>query len=86
MNHSDEHLRAVIDKIFWQFDKNKNGTLELREVAEMINLTLKHNNIMKKFSIDDAKDFLVIADSNKDNKISKNEMFVLLKKMGQDSL
>lgn len=58
----------------------------MREVAEMINLTLKHNNIMKKFTINDAKEFVAIADSDKDNKISKEEMFVLLKKMGQNTL
>jgi Ca2+-binding EF-hand superfamily protein len=53
------------------YDQNNNGTLELTEVTQMINTSLRHNNVMKKFSMSDAKEFINIADKNNDNRISK---------------
>jgi hydroxymethylpyrimidine pyrophosphatase-like HAD family hydrolase len=47
----------------------------------MINLTLKSNNILKRFSISDAKEFIAVGDSNNDNKLSKSEMFELFRKV-----
>ena len=45
----------------------------------MINTSLRHNKVMKKFSMSDAKEFMLIADKNSDNKVSKVELFELFK-------
>ena len=45
----------MVDKLFEEYDKNKNGLLELSEVVEMVNKTLKNSNFGQKFSFADAR-------------------------------
>lgn len=74
-----------MNNLFAKYDENKNGYLELRELTQLINLTLRHNNLGKKFTMSDAKEFMKIADNNNDEKISKEELFTLFSKVFQRS-
>jgi len=51
MSISDKQLQQVIDILFQQYDGNANGFLEPKEITQMINLTLRHNDVHRKFSI-----------------------------------
>lgn len=83
MSLTGNQLRDVVDNLFAKYDENKNGYLELRELTQLINLTLRHNNLGKKFTMSDAKEFMKIADNNNDEKISKEELFTLFSKVFQ---
>lgn len=80
MSISDVQLHQVIEKLFETYDKNRNGFLELKEITQMINITLRHSQITQKFTIQDAHEFVKLADKNKDEKISKDELFQLFKR------
>jgi hypothetical protein len=47
----------------------------------LINSTLRHNKTGLKFTMSDARDFMKIADHNDDEKISKEELFLLFQKV-----
>jgi hypothetical protein len=81
MSLSQEHLRTVVDGIFKEYDLNRNSQLELTEVAKMINRTLRKGSISQLCTIHDARDFIEIADSNHDHKLSREELFGLFKKI-----
>lgn len=85
MSLTSSQLRDVVNNLFAKYDENKNGYLELRELTQLINLTLRHNNLGKKFTMSDAKEFMKIADNNNDEKISKEELFTLFSKVFQRS-
>ena len=85
MSLTSNQLRVVVESLFAKYDENKNGYLELRELTQLINLTLRHNNMGKKFTISDAKEFMKIADNNNDEKISKEELYTLFSKVFQRS-
>lgn len=85
MSLTSNQLRDVVNNLFAKYDENKNGYLELRELTQLINLTLRHNNLGKKFTMSDAKEFMKIADNNNDEKISKEELFTLFSKVFQRS-
>jgi Ca2+-binding EF-hand superfamily protein len=83
MSLTGNQLREVVDSLFTKYDENKNGFLELRELTQLINLTLRHNNASKKFTMSDAREFMKIADNNSDEKLSREELFVLFQKVMQ---
>lgn len=42
MSYSDQQLREVVDAVFQHYDKDNSGSLEVGEVANLINDALKH--------------------------------------------
>ena len=42
MSYSDDQLRQAVDAVFGKYDTDKNGTLEVAEVSNLINDALNH--------------------------------------------
>lgn len=55
MSLTDQQLRHAAEIVFNTYDVNKDGFLELREVTQLINLTLSKNKIGRKFKMSEAK-------------------------------
>lgn len=72
---TDQQLREIVDKIFEKYDKDKSFTLEPKELQAVLTDT-----IGKPASEEQAKKFAAAIDTNKDGKVTKMELFELIKK------
>ena len=68
----------IANRVFDQFDNNKNGTLDAGQVKMMLEETYKGLNLcVTEQTVNDALDFM---DTNKDGEISKDEYVNMVKK------
>ena len=78
---SDDQLRQAIDGIFQKYDTDKSGTLEGKEVFNLINDAFKSLNRDKQVKQEDVNQFISAIDKNGDGKIAKPELFDILKQL-----
>lgn len=74
---SEDELRTAIDRIFDEYDKDKNGSLDKKEVLNLLNNSLGKTNMTEK----DVKDFMSKVDSDGSNSIEKGELFRIYKQL-----
>jgi Ca2+-binding EF-hand superfamily protein len=78
---SDDQLRQAIDAIFNKYDSDKSGTLEGNEIYCLINDAFKSLGRNREVKNDEVGQFVKAIDKNGDGKISKSELFEILKKL-----
>jgi Ca2+-binding EF-hand superfamily protein len=78
---SDDQLRQAIDAIFNKYDTDKSGTLEGNEIFCLINDAFKSLGRNREVKSDEVNQFVKAIDKNGDGKISKAELFEILKKL-----
>jgi Ca2+-binding EF-hand superfamily protein len=78
---SDDQLRQAIDAIFAKYDTDKNGTLEGNEIFSLINDAFKSLGRNRQVKEEEVNQFIKAIDKNGDSKISKPELFEILKKL-----
>lgn len=78
---TDEQLHHAIDTIYDKYDVDRSGTLEGDEVYNLINDAFKSLNRGREVSQQEIQNFVVAIDKNGDGKISKGELFVILKQI-----
>lgn len=78
---SDEQLRQAIDAIFNKYDTDKSGTLEEEEIFNLIRDAFKSLGRNREVSPQEVNQFITAIDKNSDGKISKTELFEILKKL-----
>lgn len=78
---SDDQLRQAIDAIFNKYDVDKSGTLEGAEIFSLINDAFKSLGRNREVKSDEVSQFVKAIDKNGDGKISKAELFEILKKL-----
>jgi Ca2+-binding EF-hand superfamily protein len=78
---SDDQLRQAIDAIFSKYDTDKSGTLEGSEIFSLISDAFKSLGRNKQVKEDEVNQFIKAIDKNGDSKISKVELFEILKKL-----
>lgn len=78
---SDDQLRQAIDAIFNKYDADKSGTLEGGEIFSLINDAFKSLGRNRDVKSDEVSQFVKAIDKNGDGKISKAELFEILKKL-----
>ena len=78
---SDDQLRQAIDAIFNKYDSDKSGTLEGNEIYCLINDAFKSLGRTREVKNDEVGQFVKAIDKNGDGKISKSELFEILKKL-----
>jgi Ca2+-binding EF-hand superfamily protein len=76
---SDDQLRQAIDAIFSKYDQDKSGTLEGTEIFSLINDAFKSLGRNRDVKADEVNQFIKAIDKNGDGKISKPELFEILK-------
>ena len=74
---SEDELRTAIDRIYEEYDKDKNGSLNKQEVLNLLNNSLGRTNMTEK----DVKEFMSKVDSDGSNSIEKNELFRIYKQL-----
>lgn len=71
---NQEQLEKAIDAIFNNYDKNKNGLLEVEEVTLLINDAMKHMSKNRTVTAQEVEQFITAIDSNKDRSINRQEL------------
>lgn len=74
---SEDELRTAIDRIYEEYDKDKNGSLDKKEILSLLNNSLGRTNMTEK----DVKDFMSKVDSDGSNSIEKGELFRIYKQL-----
>jgi Ca2+-binding EF-hand superfamily protein len=72
---TDDQLRLIVDKIFDKYDKDKSFTLDVGELKQVLLDTMG-----SKTTEDQVNQFLKAIDSNNDGKVTKMELFNIIKK------
>jgi Ca2+-binding EF-hand superfamily protein len=78
---SDDQLRQAIEAIFAKYDADKSGTLEGNEIFSLINDAFKSLGRQRQVKEEEVNQFIKAIDKNGDSKISKHELFEILKKL-----
>ena len=81
MSFSEEELIKAVDAVFKCYDFDNSGTLEVQEVTSLINDALKQMKQTKKVSQAEVNQFINSVDVNKDQKISKQELLEIFRKI-----
>lgn len=81
MSYTEDQLRQAVDQVFNNYDKDNSGFLDVSEVTALINDALKHMNAGRQATQDEVKKLLDTIDESKDQKVSKNELLVVFKKV-----
>lgn len=74
---TEKQLKDAIDKIFEEYDLDKNGHLDINEIGSLMQKSLGKGNASEA----EIKEFLKITDSNGNNQIEKEELYALYKKI-----
>ena len=78
---SDDQLRQAIEAIFSKYDVDKSRTLEGNEIFNLINDAFKSLGRNRQVKEEEVTQFIKAIDKNGDSKISKHELFEILKKL-----
>ena len=76
---TDEQLRQSIEGIFIKYDTDKSGTLEGNEIVTLINDLFKNLGRNRSVRPEEVDKFIKVIDKNNDSRISKTELFDVLK-------
>lgn len=82
---SEQQIRQAIETIFLKYDIDKSGTLDFTEVKTVINDAFRNSGCPRNITEDDIKKFVCSVDSNSDGSISKEELFLVFKKLIMES-
>ena len=84
MGYTDEQLRSAVDNVFKQFDRDNSGTLEIAEVAALINAALSNMNAKRQSTQEEVMGLIKAVDKNNDGKIAKAELFEIFKRVANN--
>jgi Ca2+-binding EF-hand superfamily protein len=71
----DEMLRAYVDKVFEQFDTDKNGSLDEKEMTLFFNKLFGQLGINQQVTEEQSMEAIRSIDQNFDGSIDKKELF-----------
>lgn len=80
MSLSDAGLDEVVEKVFLRFDRDKNNSMDPKELHLMLNEAFKKIG-KNAATLSQVKDLLKKYDENRDGALSKRELKVMLKDM-----
>lgn len=75
---SDEEIRKTVNIVFDKYDQNKNGYMELPEIAAYLNDAMRSEE-GRDATEEEIRLFLHAGDMDCDQKITKMELFKILK-------
>ena len=78
----DGDIDRKLDDIYRRYDINGDGSLNREETRKFLNDVLRNSN--QSVSESELNNFIEQADSNRDGKIQKNEIFELYKRMNRN--
>lgn len=78
---SEQQIKLAIETIFMKYDVDKSGSLDLAEVKTVINDAFRNSGCPRNITEDDIKKFVSSVDSDSDGSISKDELFLVFKKL-----
>lgn len=83
MTHHQEKLRDIVDSLFAQYDKDNNGALDKLEIRNLYNETLMQQGHNRKATDEEVNELLELADGNKDDTITKEELLKIFRKVSK---
>ena len=85
MSYNEADLAKAVEAVFKSCDADNSGTLEAQQVANLINDALKQMHQSRKVTQQEIDQFINSVDVNKDNKINKEELLTIFKKVVNQS-
>lgn len=86
MSISEQDLKKAVDAVFSSYDTDKSGTLETNEVMTLIRDALKQMKQQRQVTEKEVNEFIAQVDKNNDNKINKEELYFIFKKVVAEKL
>ncbi len=74
MGYSEQELRAAVDAVFGQFDKDNSNTLDRAEVLSLVNAALGQMGAGRQATNEQVNALINAVDKNNDGKIAKPEL------------
>ena len=81
MPYTEQQLKDAVDAVFQNFDKDNSGSLDDKEVANLINAALANMKAGRNASAEEIKALINTVDKNGDGKIGKVELYEIFKKV-----
>lgn len=81
MSLTTDKLQKAVDIIFARYDFNHNNTIEPNEMISVINSGLRELGKIGNATFADAREFIQLADADRDERLSKKEMMELFRKI-----
>lgn len=79
--YTDDQLRSAVDAVFDRYDSDKSGSLDVKEVAKLINDALAHMKTGRTTTEAEVQQVMKSIDANNDGQVSKVELFQIFKKI-----
>jgi Ca2+-binding EF-hand superfamily protein len=76
----DDQVRKAVEEIYKQYDTDKSGFLEGNEIVSVVNDVFFSLGNKKQVTNEDVKRIMQVIDTNNDGKISKDELFLVVKR------
>lgn len=78
--NTDDSVRKAVEEIYKQYDTDKSGFLEGNEIVSVVNDVFGCLGQKKAVNNEDVKRIMQAIDTNNDGKISKDELFLMVKR------
>lgn len=84
MGITDDQIRGAVINLFKRYDKDNSGYVEKSEITNLCNDLQRELNSKKQFTKDQVEDILNSLDKNQDGRVTKDELFVLMRRLNPE--
>lgn len=81
MPFTDDQIRTAVVSLFKKYDKDNSDYIERAEIPAMLNDLANELKTKKSFTNEQIQDVLGTVDKNQDGRLTKDEVYVLMRKL-----
>ena len=80
---TDDQIRNAVIGLFKKYDRDNSGYVEGNEIYQMFNDLGRELSFKKNYSNQDIDNILKSIDRNQDGRVTKDELFLAMKKINE---
>ena len=81
MPFTDDQIRTAVVNLFKKYDKDNSDYIERAQIPAMLNDLANELKTKKSFTNEQIQDVLGTVDKNQDGRLTKDEVYVLMRKL-----